>query len=109
MTWVPQPPLGNTREVYMRKDFRFGMDDYLQWPQCTEGYPYMAAIPRRPKTQNDPTAVLWWTPPNTDTAAGFIHLNSNLFQLNQSQLSQFRDLVERARSAVSTCNELHSQ
>jgi hypothetical protein len=97
MAWIPQPPLGE-HEVFMRKNFRFGDDDYLQWPQCTEGYPYMAAILRKPINTNDPKAVLWWDPPAE--SADFVHIHSNLFKLSDSRFSQLQGLVQESRSAV---------
>ncbi|KAF6758468.1 hypothetical protein DFP72DRAFT_1064603 [Ephemerocybe angulata] len=31
--YIPEPPLGNNRDVYLRADLRYGHDDYLLWPQ----------------------------------------------------------------------------
>jgi hypothetical protein len=61
--YIYMPPLG-TRTVTLRKDFRYGEDDFIQWPQ-----PYSVAschfmcIPRRPQNESDdPLDRLWWTP-----------------------------------------------
>jgi hypothetical protein len=35
--FIPHPPLGHCREVWLRADYRYAADDPLQWPQ-----PYMS-------------------------------------------------------------------
>jgi hypothetical protein len=51
--WIPEPPM-NTREVWLMEDGRFGVDDYLQWPQ--EFLPHNChypCIPLRPRDEHD--------------------------------------------------------
>ncbi|KAK0482013.1 hypothetical protein EDD18DRAFT_1362808 [Armillaria luteobubalina] len=44
---MPRPPIGAQREVYMRANYRYGIDDHVQWPQAyIEQYPHFACIHR---------------------------------------------------------------
>ncbi|KAK0478041.1 hypothetical protein EDD18DRAFT_1364965 [Armillaria luteobubalina] len=44
---MPQPPIGAQREVYMQANYRYGIDDHVQWPQAyIEQYPHFACIHR---------------------------------------------------------------
>ncbi|THU91867.1 hypothetical protein K435DRAFT_863032 [Dendrothele bispora CBS 962.96] len=46
----------------MRKDFRFGLDDYVQWPQKWDrSLCHLACILRVP-TDDHPWSLMWWTP-----------------------------------------------
>ncbi|KAF8054923.1 hypothetical protein FPV67DRAFT_1437660 [Lyophyllum atratum] len=62
-----EPPLGTSREMKLRKNFRYGMEDPLCGPQ-----PYivpachLAAIPRRPTNPDDPLNIMWKIPTTTD-------------------------------------------
>ncbi|KAF8064950.1 hypothetical protein FPV67DRAFT_1419227 [Lyophyllum atratum] len=72
-----EPPLGTTREMKLRKDFRYGMEDPLCGPQ-----PYvvqachLAAIPRRPANPDDPLNIMWKIP----TTADFVIEPSNMLR-----------------------------
>jgi hypothetical protein len=51
--------------VYCRTDFRFGVDDPLQWPQpFTERFSHLAAILRSPPEDNHPNAAMHRFPPD---------------------------------------------
>ncbi|KAK0218427.1 hypothetical protein EDD85DRAFT_961443 [Armillaria nabsnona] len=44
---MPRLPIGAQREVYMRANYRYGIDDHLQWPQeYIEQFPHFACIHR---------------------------------------------------------------
>lgn len=66
MNDVPEVQWGKT-EVRLRKDSRFGKDDFTLWPQWhRDEVPYLACVPRKsfscaPK-ESRPFAALWWTP-----------------------------------------------
>ncbi|KAK0472863.1 hypothetical protein IW261DRAFT_1570459 [Armillaria novae-zelandiae] len=46
-SFMPCPPIGAQREVYMRANYRYGTDDHLQWPQAyIDQYPHFACIHR---------------------------------------------------------------
>ncbi|KAF9069034.1 hypothetical protein BDP27DRAFT_759117 [Rhodocollybia butyracea] len=48
--FIPQPPLGSTRDLYRRIDARYASDDPICWPQpYNVNYPFLAAIPKRPE------------------------------------------------------------
>jgi hypothetical protein len=65
-TFVPEPLWGN-REVQLRSDLRYGLDDASQWPQPHMGrYPHVGAIPRKPADGFAELASMWWTPCATD-------------------------------------------
>lgn len=45
--FIPDPPLGSTRDLYRRSDARYGQDDPLCWPQpYNVNYAFLAAIPK---------------------------------------------------------------
>lgn len=50
MSTVPEPPLGAARKLYLRKDYKYGIDDPIQWPQVwSELHCHLAVIPLRPR------------------------------------------------------------
>ncbi|KAG6849562.1 hypothetical protein H0H93_007407 [Arthromyces matolae] len=60
--WIPKVYLWR-REVYVRKDGRFGFDDRTLWPQYyAYAFDYLCCIPRQPEDPKDPLAIFWWTP-----------------------------------------------
>ncbi|KAG6914570.1 hypothetical protein DXG01_016574, partial [Tephrocybe rancida] len=60
--WVPKVYLWK-REVFVRRDGRFGYNDRTLWPQYYSlSFEYLACIPWKPKDANDPRAILWWNP-----------------------------------------------
>jgi hypothetical protein len=49
-TFIPFPPLGDNRDIFLRSDARFGMDDPIQYPQpYNEYFCHLPAIPLPPK------------------------------------------------------------
>ncbi|KAJ3848895.1 hypothetical protein EV368DRAFT_86086 [Lentinula lateritia] len=48
-TYIPEPPLGSTRDLYRRRDARYGPDDPISWPQpFNPRYPFFAAVTKKP-------------------------------------------------------------
>ena len=106
MPYVPLPYVGAV-EVYLRSDYRYGINDPFQWPQIyTTAYDFLCAIPRR---EDAPArhAPLWWTPTEADfrliegslfTCLGFIRKEpiQPLFHLVATLDSEISD---RARQA----------
>jgi len=63
--YIPEPPMG-TRQVTLREDLRYGMDDATLWPQpYSIPFSHLAAIPRRPRA-NDRLNWMWYSPKPTD-------------------------------------------
>ncbi|TFK59435.1 hypothetical protein BDN72DRAFT_780752, partial [Pluteus cervinus] len=57
-SFIPQPPLGGDRSVFLREDFRYGDDDPLQWPQpFVRSLLFLSAIPLI-SGDNHPLAVM---------------------------------------------------
>lgn len=66
MNVVPEVQWGKA-EVRLRKDSRFGQDDFTLWPQWhRDEVPYLACVPRKSfpgaPEESKAFAVLWWTP-----------------------------------------------
>ncbi|GLB34371.1 hypothetical protein LshimejAT787_0112550 [Lyophyllum shimeji] len=60
------PPLG-TREMRLRKDFRYGIEDPLCGPQpYIAEFCHLAAIPRKPADADDPLSIMWRVPSKAD-------------------------------------------
>lgn len=98
---IPLPPWG-VRNVRLRADMRFGLDDPTLWPQFyTLDFPHLAAIPRKPRDSNNFLSIMWWTP----TPADFVTSNNNLVrglgQLSSAKVKIFeescRELVARVK------------
>ncbi|KAL0062924.1 hypothetical protein AAF712_010186 [Marasmius tenuissimus] len=54
-TRIPLPPLGSTRDLYLREDGFYGHDDYVQYPQpFNPRYAYLACMPTNPILESDP-------------------------------------------------------
>ncbi|KAF9042145.1 hypothetical protein BJ165DRAFT_1546236 [Panaeolus papilionaceus] len=61
-SFIPLPPRGD-REVLVRQDYRYGVDDHTLWPQSYSNLvPHLAVIPRKSTSPNDPLAPLWRDP-----------------------------------------------
>ena len=83
------PPWGK-RNVCLRADIRYGFDDPTLWPQpYLIDYPHLGAIPRKPDSEDDPLAIMWWNPTESD----FISTSSNLVNgLGSLALEKFEKL-----------------
>ncbi|TFK59690.1 hypothetical protein BDN72DRAFT_905622 [Pluteus cervinus] len=57
-SFIPEPAFGSNRSVIRRQDYRFGNDDYIQWPQAyNEKCPHHACILLR--QESGPYACMW--------------------------------------------------
>lgn len=70
MDHAPEMQWGKA-EVRLRKDARFGADDFTLWPQWhRDEVPYLACVPRKwfpgAPEQSKRFASLWWTPTRDD-------------------------------------------
>ncbi|KAH6890257.1 hypothetical protein BKA70DRAFT_1442104 [Coprinopsis sp. MPI-PUGE-AT-0042] len=61
--YIPAPPLGETRHVFMRADFRYADDDPIQWPQPY--HPSTAHLGAIPRASSNDDLALFWKPPST--------------------------------------------
>ncbi|KAL0061182.1 hypothetical protein AAF712_012002 [Marasmius tenuissimus] len=51
---IPHPPLGSTRDLYLRRDGFYGPDDPVQYPQpLNSNYTYLACVPTPPISMTD--------------------------------------------------------
>ncbi|KAK0435809.1 uncharacterized protein EV420DRAFT_1652949 [Desarmillaria tabescens] len=59
-TGLYSPPLGVNREMWMREDFRYGVDDPLSWPQpYCRTRPHLACMRLCPRDDSDPDVPLF--------------------------------------------------
>jgi hypothetical protein len=88
--YIPQPPLGASREVYMRADFRYADDDYIHWPQTYYyHYPYLPAIRCEPTNEQSPNSILWWNPEPASPL--FQTTSSTIVCLKSSEVLKFEN------------------
>lgn len=108
MTLIREPQMGQ-RHVTLRKDFRYGPDDYTLWPQLyLSQFPHHGCIPAQPVDGfNHDLAVLWWDP----SPADLVQLGGNLLrgrvQLGpeaMSRLQKVADQIAARASSVQTRN-----
>lgn len=58
--YLPEPPLGSTRDLYRRRDGRYGPDDFLNHPQPFNAkYPFYAAILKEPRDGDSSSMLMW--------------------------------------------------
>ncbi|KAJ7035893.1 hypothetical protein C8F04DRAFT_1258526 [Mycena alexandri] len=61
--YIPTLPLRESHTITLRKDYRFGEDDYTRWPQqYSERFCHLAAIPEK----KPDAGVMWWDPQRSD-------------------------------------------
>ncbi|KAF9070266.1 hypothetical protein BDP27DRAFT_1420146 [Rhodocollybia butyracea] len=59
--YLPDPPLGSTRNLYCRSDARYGQDDPICWPQpYNPRYPFYAAISKKPTDPHSFESSIMW-------------------------------------------------
>ena len=75
-SFVPRPPVGIV-EISLRSDYRYGVEDPIQWPQLyTPEYDYLCAIMRPPPAGDRRFAPVWWTP----TESQFFLVEGSMFK-----------------------------
>ena len=104
-------PHFGTRNVHLRADFRYGVDDPLNWPQpYASDYPYLGAIRRKPREPNDSLAILWWQPLVSDFIPSSTSLVSGLGQLHRSKLDALSNMCRDLRIRLQPfSNRLHPE
>jgi hypothetical protein len=97
--YIPEPAWGR-RNIRIRADFRYGLDDYTLWAQPhLKDYPHLAAIPKKPTSPNHPLSIMWYDAPETD----FVHSPGSAIRLGKLALGvtyRFRTLKEQLASRV---------
>ncbi|KAH6901087.1 hypothetical protein BKA70DRAFT_1436977 [Coprinopsis sp. MPI-PUGE-AT-0042] len=98
--YIPTPPLGETRHVFMRSDFRYADDDPIQWPQPYHpSTAHLGAIPRAPS--NDDLAVLWNSPsavPRVEHAFRVWRVQDETLSWIAAGVGSLRDSADRYRT-----------
>ncbi|KAF5336277.1 hypothetical protein D9758_014498 [Tetrapyrgos nigripes] len=91
----------------MRRDFRFGQYDYLQWPQqwCQQ-LCHIACILRRPPPGHQ-FDVMWWTPTIDCFKEECRGIASGLGKLRAGKAEELRLLVAELRGRCSLCIASH--
>ncbi|THU83067.1 hypothetical protein K435DRAFT_844177, partial [Dendrothele bispora CBS 962.96] len=84
----------------MREDFRFGLDDYIQWPQKWDRSLCHLACILRPPSDDHPWSLMWWTPTTEFFSLERSALASGLGRLQYSRSMEIRkiarELLERS-------------
>ena len=100
MDVVYEPPLGKNRDMFLRRDYRYGDDDPLLWPQ-----PYIpaachyGAIPRRPE-HVDQMDIMWWNPNQADLMVMSSDPVLGIGKIPHHRLVQFCQLVNVLQDRV---------
>ncbi|TFK66321.1 hypothetical protein BDN72DRAFT_860009, partial [Pluteus cervinus] len=80
---IYDPPLGGDRQVYLRENLRYGIDDPLQWPQPLIRNLVHFAVMRLPvRNAEDPLHIMWWLPTKSDFVEDPTSLISGLGRLH---------------------------
>ncbi|KAJ7447693.1 hypothetical protein FB451DRAFT_777755 [Mycena latifolia] len=107
--YVPKlPPIEVNHKVFLRTNFRFGMDDPSLWPQqFMELFPHLGLIRKRPEVDSE-LAILWWDPTREDFWAGST-ITRNLGKLAHPKFKRLLNVVDLIipcyRSYCSSCKE----
>jgi hypothetical protein len=103
-TWfIPELNLG-LGEVRIRKNGRFGVEDFTQWPQWySSSHPHLPFVLRRPDQHEFPThplRMIWWdvTPSYHVAERGSCY--EGLGKLSSSPADQLKDLECQLRAQV---------
>ncbi|KAF9034146.1 hypothetical protein BJ165DRAFT_1534345 [Panaeolus papilionaceus] len=89
---VPVPPVGE-RQLRLRSDLRYGLEDHTQWPQFhVMDYPHLFAILSKPHDDNNALSILWWTPTQSDFESEATSTLSGMGHLSQKRVEQFQHL-----------------
>ena len=63
-SFIPTPAVGQI-QVMLRADYRYGIQDPVQWPQLfVEGFEYLSVVLRPSNDQH--LAPIWWSPQEVD-------------------------------------------
>ncbi|KIK60615.1 hypothetical protein GYMLUDRAFT_59374 [Collybiopsis luxurians FD-317 M1] len=57
--FIPELPMGSTRDLYCQSDAHYGPDNPMCWPQpFNQQYPFIAAVSKRPLSSSD-SQIMW--------------------------------------------------
>lgn len=94
--FLPEPPLGSTRDLYLRRDARYGPDDFICWPQpYNANYPFLAAIVKEPTGGDWDSRLMWLTLSDND-----VDFTDNGLTPKQGVIRN--DIIEKVQSKVET-------
>ncbi|THU95071.1 hypothetical protein K435DRAFT_859927 [Dendrothele bispora CBS 962.96] len=95
-------------DMKMRRDFRFGEHDYLQWPQqwCLP-LCHLACILRQPSPGHH-FDIMWWVPTPEFFSEERRGIATGLGKLNAKKAAEFGDLVSELRTRCSDFVTHHS-
>ncbi|KAJ6535037.1 hypothetical protein B0H19DRAFT_1271696 [Mycena capillaripes] len=93
--YIPELPSTFQHDVFLRKDMRYGADDYTQWPQqSTPKYCHLAAV-RTQAAAPPAIQIMWWNPRPEDfcTAEVGRTVTKALGRLDEAHLHSFSSAV----------------
>ncbi|KAK6974844.1 hypothetical protein R3P38DRAFT_3335456 [Favolaschia claudopus] len=97
--YIPTPP--TSKDVYLRSNMRFGIDDPTLWPQYfSPTFPHLAAIPRREERPD--LELMWWKPSRKDFTEGTA-ITRSLGKLVPWMVSKFIDKVDEIKLRYQEC------
>ncbi|KIY51788.1 hypothetical protein FISHEDRAFT_70512 [Fistulina hepatica ATCC 64428] len=97
MNFIPFPPFGN-RNVCLRDDGLYGVDDHTRWPQpYNELYPHSACIRRPIIDKASWEDLVLWASPDTLGLREADSLASDLWVLDPVVVPKFTDVTKQIR------------
>ncbi|KAJ7075085.1 hypothetical protein B0H15DRAFT_800771 [Mycena belliarum] len=92
--YIPDLPASARHDVYLRKDFRYGEDDYTLWPQqWSDTYCHLPAIRARTSLPGH-WQILAWNPGPEDFVKDSSSLAQGLGKLHPNRYILLADLLE---------------
>ncbi|PPQ83675.1 hypothetical protein CVT24_001194 [Panaeolus cyanescens] len=90
---IPLPPIGR-RQVGLKANFRYGLEDHSQWPQfVVPKYKHLVTIPRKTTDSTDPLHIIWWDPRPADFIPSSTGIVSGLGTISQLRLQQLETVM----------------
>lgn len=100
MNVIYRPTFG-TRNIHLRRDLRYGDDDFTLWPQpYMKKYCHHLVVPRKPEQEDDPFAILWWDPSPSDFVPEGDSTIAGLGKVSAQKLAALRIPYEAVRVRV---------
>ncbi|KAF9044103.1 hypothetical protein BJ165DRAFT_1528670 [Panaeolus papilionaceus] len=100
--FVPLPPIGFCH-VRLRANLCYGLEDHCQWPQfLAPKYAHLPTIPKRPTSDQDPLAILWWDPSMHNFVPSLTGIVTGLGSLVGTKLELLRVRQDSLIAAIST-------
>ena len=109
MNVIYRPPLG-TRRVHLRRDLRYGDDDFTLWPQpFSRKYCHHLAVPRKPEQPDDPLTILWWDPSPADFTPEEDSTITGLGKLSSQKVAALEIPYKSIRARVKEFRKTHPE